>query len=69
MFSPLLLLAAPSRAKPRRSCSYDPESPPLGKPTPHPPHDQPQVYYYGYRYYDPVTGRWVSRDPIGERGG
>ena len=25
--------------------------------------------YYGYRYYDPVTGRWVSRDPIGERGG
>src|SRR5690606_23453011 len=26
-------------------------------------------YYYGYRYYDPVTGRWPSRDPIGERGG
>ncbi|MFC7339621.1 RHS repeat-associated core domain-containing protein [Haloferula chungangensis] len=25
--------------------------------------------YYGYRYYDPVTGRWPSRDPIGERGG
>ncbi|MBB5353941.1 RHS repeat-associated protein, partial [Haloferula luteola] len=24
--------------------------------------------YYGYRYYDPVTGRWPSRDPIGERG-
>ncbi len=24
---------------------------------------------YGYRYYDPVTGRWLSRDPIGERGG
>ena len=24
---------------------------------------------YGYRYYDPVTGRWPSRDPIGERGG
>ena len=26
-------------------------------------------YYYGFRYYDPVTGRWPSRDPIGERGG
>jgi len=25
--------------------------------------------YYGYRYYDPLTGRWPSRDPIGERGG
>ena len=27
------------------------------------------VRYYGYRYYDPVTGRWPSRDPIEERGG
>lgn len=27
------------------------------------------VAYYGYRYYDPVTGRWPSMDPIGERGG
>jgi RHS repeat-associated protein len=25
--------------------------------------------YYGYRYYDPVTGRWPSRDPIEEEGG
>ena len=25
--------------------------------------------YYGYRYYDPVTGRWPNRDPIEERGG
>ncbi len=33
-------------------------------------HDQETaLYYYGYRYYDPVTGRWPSRDPIGERGG
>ncbi len=24
---------------------------------------------YGYRFYDPLTGRWPSRDPIGERGG
>ncbi len=27
------------------------------------------VHYYGYRYYDPLTGRWPSRDPIQERGG
>ena len=27
------------------------------------------LVYYGYRYYDPMTGRWPSRDPIGERGG
>ena len=26
-------------------------------------------YYYGYRYYDPVTGRWINRDPIEEEGG
>jgi RHS repeat-associated protein len=26
-------------------------------------------YYYGYRSYDPLTGRWMGRDPIGERGG
>jgi RHS repeat-associated protein len=25
--------------------------------------------YYGYRYYDPITGRWPSRDPIEEKGG
>jgi hypothetical protein len=24
---------------------------------------------YGYRWYDPITGRWPSRDPIEERGG
>lgn len=24
---------------------------------------------YGYRYYDPVTGRWPSKDPIKEMGG
>jgi RHS repeat-associated protein len=27
------------------------------------------LYYYTYRWYDPLTGRWPSRDPIGERGG
>jgi RHS repeat-associated protein len=25
--------------------------------------------YYGYRFYDPVDGRWLSRDPMGESGG
>ena len=25
--------------------------------------------YYNYREYEPVTGRWLSRDPIEERGG
>lgn len=27
------------------------------------------VMYYGYRFYDPETGRWPSRDPIQEGGG
>jgi RHS repeat-associated protein len=27
------------------------------------------LYYYGYRFYDPLTGRWPSRDPIEESGG
>ncbi len=27
------------------------------------------LYYYGYRYYDSLTGRWPSRDPIEEKGG
>ncbi len=27
------------------------------------------LYNYGYRYYDAENGRWLSRDPIGERGG
>ena len=27
------------------------------------------LLYYGYRWYDPLTGRWPSRDPIGEKGG
>lgn len=27
------------------------------------------LYYYAYRWYDPLTGRWLSRDPIEERGG
>jgi len=27
------------------------------------------VRYYGFRYYNPNTGRWISRDPIEEQGG
>jgi RHS repeat-associated protein len=27
------------------------------------------VTFYTYRYYDPNTGRWLSRDPIQEKGG
>jgi len=27
------------------------------------------VSVYGFRYYDPEEGRWLSRDPIGENGG
>jgi len=27
------------------------------------------LHYYGYRYYSPTLGRWLRRDPIGERGG
>ena len=25
--------------------------------------------YYGYRYYHPLTSRWINRDPIEEEGG
>ena len=28
-----------------------------------------ELYYYGFRYYDSETGRWLNRDPIEEDGG
>jgi RHS repeat-associated protein len=28
--------------------------------------DETDQLYYGYRYYNPSTGRWLSRDPIEE---
>jgi len=31
--------------------------------------DSSGFYDYGFRFYDPVTGRWLSRDPIDEDGG
>jgi RHS repeat-associated protein len=27
------------------------------------------LYYYGYRFYNPIIGRWLTRDPLGELGG
>jgi RHS repeat-associated protein len=31
--------------------------------------DETGLLYYGFRYDDPSTGRWPSRDPITEQGG
>jgi RHS repeat-associated protein len=31
--------------------------------------DETDLLYYGYRYYNASTGRWVNRDPIEESGG
>ena len=31
--------------------------------------NETDLYYYGYRYYSPNMGRWLSRDPIEEQGG
>jgi RHS repeat-associated protein len=28
--------------------------------------EETELYYYGYRYYSPELGRWVSRDPISD---
>jgi RHS repeat-associated protein len=31
--------------------------------------EETQLIYYGYRYNNPDTGRWLSKDPMEERGG
>ena len=31
--------------------------------------DETGLLYYGYRFYQPTTGRWPSRDPMEEEGG
>ncbi len=31
--------------------------------------DESDLLYYGYRYYNPNTGRWPNRDPLEEQGG
>lgn len=36
---------------------------------PTPTASAPGVSVYGFRYYQPETGRWLGRDPIGEWGG
>ena len=30
--------------------------------------DDTATVYYNYRHYEPLMGRWMSRDPIGDRG-
>jgi RHS repeat-associated protein len=31
--------------------------------------DESDFLYYGYRYYNPSNGRWLSKDPMQEQGG
>ena len=31
--------------------------------------DETDLLYYGYRYYSPSTGAWITREPISEEGG
>ena len=31
--------------------------------------DETGLVYYGFRFYSTVIGRWLNRDPVGERGG
>ncbi len=31
--------------------------------------EETELYYFGYRYYDPASTKWLSRDPLGEAGG
>ncbi len=52
----------------KRACGVNPaaEQPPK---SPQTKAFEGVVMYYGYRFYDPETGRWQSRDPIEEEGG
>jgi RHS repeat-associated protein len=31
--------------------------------------DETDLLYFGYRYYNPSTGRWINLDPKGQKGG
>jgi RHS repeat-associated protein len=31
--------------------------------------EETELLYYGFRYYQPASGKWISRDPIEEGGG
>jgi RHS repeat-associated protein len=53
---------------PNRACVANPAATQLPK-SPKKQAFEGVVMYYGYRFYDPETGRWPSRDPIGEDGG
>ncbi|MDF1711362.1 MAG: hypothetical protein P1U90_03945 [Akkermansiaceae bacterium] len=55
----LLLAPRRSRGSPQNVTTTTPSCPSVRE----------RNHEYGYRYYDPVTGRWPSRDPINERGG
>jgi RHS repeat-associated protein len=50
----------------QKSMGYSLQRPSTGH---HADHKMWVIHYYGYRYLDPNTGRWVSRDPIEEQGG
>ena len=39
------------------------------RPPPRCNYAETELYYYGYRYYQPEAGRWASRDPLEEEGG
>ena len=53
-----LIRATGPMAKSTRSCS--PPSSTIGR---------SGLYYYGYRYYNPSTGRWLSRDRVSKKRG
>ncbi len=67
-----------SKGKILESLEFDPFGNLLGRPrlpenrwrfSTKPQDDETDFYYYGYRYYDASNGKWLSRDPISERGG
>ena len=54
----------------RNTCNNRPQTQsPRRKNRPTPTTTAPGVPVYGFRYYDPLTGRWLNRDPIEEEGG
>ncbi|MCB1131814.1 MAG: hypothetical protein KDN05_11835 [Verrucomicrobiae bacterium] len=55
------------RPEPISSAMGDFPHPSAARPPGHP--YRSVLYYYGYRWYDAIAGRWPSRDPIGEAGG
>ena len=69
-----LLLGSEVPARRRRSLKAPaprmPGHPPNGpSPNAQSPPSEARIAYYGFRYHDPKTGRWTSRDLIGEEGG